>query len=421
MEPAYMIIFYIVSFFSVYVQIFFLVTFLEKRRSFAPPPASLDLPDYPTVTIIVPCYNEEFTVDKTINSLRALDYPQEKISIILVDDGSIDNTWTHIQKYDGDPQIKVFKKKNGGKHTALNLGLQHTTSDFVGCLDADSQVHAQALKRIMAYFQNDPDAMAVLPSIVVDAPKNLVQYAQKIEYEMAIYNKKMLGLNGGIHVTPGPFSIFRKKVFDDLGPYRKAHNTEDQEIALRMQEHGYKIDHCPVAYVYTSSPDTIAKLVRQRIRWIYGFLKNMIDYKRLIFKKKYGTVAVLTMPSGLITIAGALLLFFIFLWDTIVLVYHKIIQIQTVGLAHSFPSTFSFSWFFVSTQMIFFLVILAYALAFIAIFFGKRLAQQKLTYAPHLIYFFLLYSVIAPFWLMKAVYNVLRSKEESWTLERNTL
>src|SRR3989304_5876098 len=90
---------------------------------------------------------------------------------------------------------------------------------------------------------------------------------------MAIYTKKMLGFMGGIHVTPGPFSIFRKKVFEDLGHYRQAHNTEDQEIALRMQSRGYKIDHCPDAYVYTISPNTIVKLYRQRLRWIYGFIK----------------------------------------------------------------------------------------------------------------------------------------------------
>ena len=83
----------------------------------------------------------------------------------------------------------------------------------------------------------------------------------------------MLGFLGGIHVTPGPFSIFRKKVFDELGPFRKAHNTEDQEIALRMQEHGYRIEHCVDAYVYTVSPNTVGKLYRQRLRWVYGFIK----------------------------------------------------------------------------------------------------------------------------------------------------
>ena len=421
MDPVYVTIFYVISFLSVYVQIFFLVSFIEKRRSFVPPEDVIELPEYPTVTIIVPCYNEENTVDKTINSLSALDYPKDKLSIIIVDDGSIDNTWQHIQTYEGVPYIKIFKKKNGGKHAAVNHGLSHTTSEFVGCLDADSQVHPQALKRIMAYFQSHPQMMAVLPSIVVDDPKNMIQYAQKVEYEMAIYNKKMLGISGGIHVTPGPFSIFRKKVFDDLGPYRKAHNTEDQEIALRMQEHGYKIDHCPTAYVYTSSPDTIPRLIRQRVRWIYGFLKNTMDYKRLIFKKKYGTVALLTMPSGLITVVGVVFLFFIFLWDTGQAIYRKIIQIQAVGFSHSIPVHASFDWFFFSTRAFFFLVVLAYILTFIAIFVGKRIAQQKSTFAPHVIYFFLLYSVIAPFWLIKAMYNALRSKEESWTLERNNL
>jgi cellulose synthase/poly-beta-1,6-N-acetylglucosamine synthase-like glycosyltransferase len=421
METFYNVIFYIISFLSVYVQIFFLITFLEKKNTLKKAPAHLDLHTYPTVTIAVPCYNEERTIDKTVYSLLALDYPQDKLSILLVDDGSIDNTWEHIQKFDGNPQIQIFKKENGGKHTALNMALQKTTSEFFGCLDADSEVHPQALKRIMEYFQNDNRRMAVLPSIVINDPQNIIQYAQKVEYEMAIYNKKMLGFNGGIHVTPGPFSIFRKKVFDDLGPYRKAHNTEDQEIALRMQEHGYKIDHCPTAYVYTSSPNTVPKLVRQRVRWIYGFLKNMMDYKRMIFKKRYGTVALLTMPSGIITILGVMFLSFVFVWNIGKIIYHKIIQIQTVGFANSLTFHFNFDWFYINTKTVFLLIIIAYSFTFLAIFIGKRIAHQKATFAPHVIYFFLLYSIIAPFWLMKAIYNALRSREESWTLERNSL
>ena len=108
--------------------------------------------------------------------------------------------------------------------------------------------------------------MAVAPSLIVHNQKTLVQSAQKMEYLMAVYFKKMLGLLGAIHVTPGPLTIFRKKVFDDLGPYRHAHNTEDMEIAFRMQKHRYKIEHCNDAYVYTGIPKTIRKLFRQPIK-----------------------------------------------------------------------------------------------------------------------------------------------------------
>ena len=250
-----MVLFYVLAFLAVYVQVFLLVTFFEHRKEIFIRGEDITLLNYPTVTIIVPCYNEEKTVSLTVESLLSLNYPYDKLRIIVVDDGSRDNTWNVLQKYASNERISLFKKENGGKHTALNLGLEHTTSEFVGCLDSDSSVHPEALKRIITFFK-DTKTMAVAPSIVVRDPKNIIQYAQRAEYDMAHYTKKMLAFLQGIHVTPGPFSIFRKKVFDEIGNYRKSHHTEDQEIALRMHKNGLKIDHCPDAYVYTSSPNT---------------------------------------------------------------------------------------------------------------------------------------------------------------------
>ena len=71
----------------------------------------------------------------------------------------------------------------------------------------------------------------------------------------------MLSFVDAIHVTPGPFSIFRKSVFDQLGPYRHAHNTEDQEIALRMKQNHMKIEHAPDAFVYTIGPPTVKRII----------------------------------------------------------------------------------------------------------------------------------------------------------------
>ncbi len=412
----YTVIFYTISFLSIYVQVFFLVTFLEKKKHLKYSPPDLKLKYYPEVTIAIPCYNEEKTIDKTILSLLELNYPKDKLFIFAIDDGSTDNTWAKIKEFEKYPNVKVFQKKNGGKHTALNLALLHTTSEFFGCLDSDSFVHKESLKRIMKYFESDKETMAVAPSIIVYHPKNILQTAQKVEYDMSVYIKKMLGFAGGIHVTPGPFSIFRKKVFDDLGNYRKAHNTEDQEIALRMQENNYKIDHCPDAYVYTIAPESILKLYRQRQRWIYGFIKNLIDYRRLLFKKKYGTVALFTLPSGLISILGFLFLFGTLLYNLVVFIYHKIIQIQTVGV--HFGGGFNFDWFFLPTKTILFLSIILYILVLTSITIGRKMVKEKNGFSFTVLYFIIVYNLIAPFWLLRAIYNVIRSKEASWAFER---
>ncbi|MFA7315282.1 MAG: glycosyltransferase family 2 protein [Candidatus Paceibacterota bacterium] len=418
MDSLYTIVFYVLSFLSVYVQVFFLITFLQKRKQIVYHADNLELASYPSVTVTVPCFNEENTIDKTVKSLLALDYPKDKLTIFLVDDGSTDTTWQKIKEFESHPNIKIFHKENGGKHTALNIGLVHAVSEFVGCLDADSFVHPQALKRIMKTFESYPKTMAIAPSIIVYNPKNILQTAQKIEYDMAVYTKKMLGFMGGIHVTPGPFSIFRKKVFDDLGPYRKAHNTEDQEIALRMQEHGYKIDHCPDAYVYTVAPNSVLKLYRQRIRWIYGFIKNLIDYRRLIFKKKYGTIALFTLPSGFISILGAIFLFGTVIYNIGSYASRKFVQIQTVGIEGT-PS-FHFDWFFVNTQAALFFSVILYILVIVSVVLGRRMAEGRAGFSLTIFYFIIIYSIIAPFWLLRAIYNAIRSHESSWTFERQS-
>jgi cellulose synthase/poly-beta-1,6-N-acetylglucosamine synthase-like glycosyltransferase len=409
------IAFYVFSFLSVYVQVFFLVTFFEKRKSIIIRKGPMDLAEYPGVTIIVPCYNEERTLEKTMDSLFAIDYPKDNLHFILVDDGSKDKTWELMQKYQGMQNVKVFQKENGGKYTALNLGLDHTETPFIGCLDADSFVDTHALKRIMSYFLADAETMAVAPSIIVHEPKNILQKAQKAEYDMAVYNKKMLGFMGGIHVTPGPFSIFRIEVFKNLGQYRHAHNTEDQEIALRMQTHGYKIEHCPDAFVYTISPNTIGKLYRQRKRWIYGFIKNALDYRFLFFKKKYGNIAFFTLPSGFVSVFSVIFLLAFMINQVTVFAADKFLALRTVGFT---GSHFHLDWFFLDTNSILFVSIILYSLVITALFIGRNMAEGKVRPSMDIIYFVVVYNILAPIWMLRAIYNAIVSKESSWTSER---
>ncbi|MFH1608610.1 MAG: glycosyltransferase family 2 protein [Patescibacteria group bacterium] len=410
-------IIYVLTFLSVYVQVFFLIIFLERRKNILVRTGSIELKEYFGVTVIIPCYNAGSTITGTIDSLLNLDYPKDKLKLIIIDDGSKDDTWEVIQKYKEAENIKIFHKENGGKYTALNVGLEITETPFVGCLDPDSFVDSQALKRIMSYFE-DKETMAVAPSILVDSPKNILQGAQKAEYDMAVYNKKMLAFLGGIHVAPGPFSIFRKKVFEDLGPYRRAHNTEDQEIALRMQENYYKIEHCPDAYVYTIAPNSVKKLYRQRQRWIYGFIRNAMDYRRLLFKKKFGTVAFFTIPSGLISVISVVFLLAMLLSNLVQFILKKVVQINAVGITNTFSgSNFSFDFFFFDTKTIIFISIILYTSIITALLIGRTIIEGRPRVSFDMFYFMIIYSAIAPFWIFKAIINTIRSKEASWTLE----
>lgn len=408
------IFFYTLIFLSVYVQIFFLVTFLENRKKIIVRQGTMKLDRYPAVTIAVPCWNEETTVYKTIRSLLALNYPKDKLKIFLIDDGSTDGTYRVIKKFEKYSNITVFHKENGGgKHSALNFALDNLDTEFFSCLDADSFADSESLIRIMSYFAFDPMVMAVAPSVTVSDPRNIIQRAQQAEYFMGVYTKKMLGFLGAINVTPGPLTVFRRKVFDELGNYRHGHNTEDMEIAYRMQKNGYKIEHCNDAYVYTNTPSTIKKLYKQRLRWIYGFINNTIDYRDLLFKKKYGNFALFTLPTGTISILAISYLFGQIVYNLFQSIYSKFIEFKTVGFSMLKPGL-NFDWFFINTQSSVFLVIFIYSLAVFAIVFGRWMSERKWRISLDMIYFFLVFRLIAPFWLLKAVYNTLIKRKPAW-------
>ncbi len=405
-------IFYILTFLAVYVQVFFLLTFLENRKRIIKRVGSIKLNKYPSVTVMVPCWNEETTIEKTVRSILALNYPKDQLKIFLIDDGSVDNTFKILNKFADLPNVRILKKENGGKYTAMNLGLENTETEYVGCLDADSFVHPEALTRILSYFEKDQSIMAVAPSIIVNKPKTLIQKAQKAEYDMAVYIKKMLGFLGAIHVTPGPFTIFRKKVFEDLGPYRHAHNTEDMEIAFRMQKNHYKIEQCNDAYVYTNAPSTVGKLFRQRLRWIYGFLNNTIDYRDVLFKKHYGNFALFTVPAGLLSVVVVIYIFTKLLSNIGHFIYEKINQFFVVGF-NNIPA-FHFDLFFMNTKALVFISIILYSLVVFSMILGNKMAHGKVKFSKEMAYFLVIFSVIAPFWILKALYNTAISKRPAW-------
>ncbi len=407
-------LFYVLIFLSVYAQVFFLVTFLENRKKIVIRTGKIKLLDYPSVTIAVPCFNEEKTVEKTVLSLIGLNYPKDKLKIFLINDGSTDNTPSVINKFSGHSNVRIFHKENGGKYTALNLGLDNSETDFFGCLDADSFADPESLVRIMSYFEKDEEVMAVAPSIMAVNTKSIVQKAQKAEYEMvSVYVKKMLGFLGAIHVTPGPLTVFRKKVFDNLGHYRHAHNTEDMEIAYRMQKNHYKIEQCNDAYVYTNTPSTIAKLYKQRVRWIYGFINNTIDYRKILFRRKYGNFSVFTIPTAIVSIFAVCYFIGKTTYTIVHFLFIKISQYKTIGF-HLTSHTLLPDPFFINMQSLMFLVIFTYVIIILSIMIGKKMAEGKWAFSFNTVYFLLIFSVVAPFWVTKAVLNTIIQRKPSW-------
>jgi len=402
---------YIFLFATLFFQVFILLTFLDTRKDLFKK-KDFKLSKFPSVTIMVPCFNEERTVAGTIDSLLALDYPKDKLSIMAIDDGSTDSTPEVLKQFNDNPQVTVYVKENGGKHTALNFGLEKIESDLVGCLDADSFVKEDALKIVVSYFMSDKEIDAVTPSIIIREPKSIIQRVQRAEYYGSIFLRKMLSYLGAIYVTPGPFSIFKRDVFTSLGNYHHAYNTEDFELALRMHSNNMKIVNAHEAHVTTVGPYSARALHKQRLRWTFGFLKNIIDYKHL-FSTRKGALGAIVLPSGIIALFTIVFFVSVSLYNIAILSINKILALQAINWRLS-GSPFSFDLFYLNTDASLIIGIVLVFMTILAFTYGRKMVEQKDLLTGEFILFAVLYVFVAPLWIIHSFYNLILAKSTEW-------
>lgn len=400
-------------FIGLYFEVFMLLTFLsapaKERRLRAP------ATETPPVAIIVPCWNEETTIHGTVESLLALDYPKDKLQIILVNDGSTDNTKVVMDEYIGNPQITVLHKENGGKHTAINAGIMLAKdAEFVGCLDADSFVAPDALREMMPCF-DEPNVAAATPAMSVFQPKNLLEQMQNAEYIIGIAMRHALSAVNGIYVTPGPFSFYRRSIIEELGGFRHAHQAEDMEMALRIQRAGYEIENAPRSRVYTKVPRTVPKLVKQRTRWTSGFLRNvMTDYRDLVGNPKYGILGLMVLPLGFVAIVGGAFLFFVALIALVQRIISSVALMSGVPLSYALMPRFSLEWFYVPATFLLLTSVVVGVLSISFVVIGRRVSNTPGKIILGIIGYTFVYAFIAPFWLMRSMYDVFTGKRRAW-------
>jgi cellulose synthase/poly-beta-1,6-N-acetylglucosamine synthase-like glycosyltransferase len=345
-----------------------------------------------------------------------LDYPKNKLSIIIVNDGSRDGTLEIAKSYQKEypEQIKVITKENGGKHTAVNIALEQSTSDLFGCLDADSFVAPQTLKIIASYFEAQPSAMAVTPCIHIRNPHTFVQRMQAVEYLMGVFLRKAFGQLDAIQVTPGPFSIFRREVFQNLGGYRKAHNTEDYEITLRMHKAHFKILNSHKALVYTIGPATAKGFFYQRLHWARGFLENSLDYRELFFKKEYGNFGMFTLPMAFLFVFYGLYAAFFSVYTIVSHLSSVVEKWITVGIHPQIPS---FDFFYLNTTGMSFVIMVMLTMFLLTLYIGNLLSDDKQQIYRNFPVFFILYPLFVPLFLGRAVIDTLIKRKNVWVLQ----
>lgn len=260
--------------------------------------------ELPTVSVIIPAYNEEESIARTIESILASDYPN-KFEIIVIDDGSKDDTFKIAKKY-SRKGVKVFTKENGGKGAALNFGLSKAKGEIIFTMDADTFVEPYSMKEMVRYFKSEK-VMSVTPAMVVQKPKTILQRVQQVEYALGLFLRKVFATLNSIFIAPGAFAAYRKSFFDKYGGYDEKNITEDLEVSLRIQFNGFYTENCPDAPAYTIAPGKFGELLKQRRRWYFGLIKNTIQYRKM-FGRRYGDLGLFVMPIAWISILFSIIM-----------------------------------------------------------------------------------------------------------------
>ena len=270
----------------------------ENRRHYPP----IDPATAPLVSIIVPAYNEEVNIVRTIKTLKQQDYPN--VHIYFVDDGSKDHTLERVREAFGDDhEVTILSKPNGGKASALNYGVEACISEYVVCIDADTQLKDDAVSRLMNHFIADKEKRvgSVAGNVKVGNQRNLLTYWQAIEYTSSQNFDRMAYSNiNAVTVVPGAIGAFRKAVIQEVGGFTTDTLAEDCDLTMSINEHGYIIENENYAVALTEAPETLRQFVKQRIRWSFGVMQAFWKHRSALFAPSKGGFGLWAMPNMLI-------------------------------------------------------------------------------------------------------------------------
>jgi cellulose synthase/poly-beta-1,6-N-acetylglucosamine synthase-like glycosyltransferase/peptidoglycan/xylan/chitin deacetylase (PgdA/CDA1 family)/spore germination protein YaaH len=295
------------------------------------------------VSVIVPAYNEGRVIGTTIRGLLQSDY--DNLEIIVVDDGSQDNTSEIVrEQFGSDQRVTLVRVSNGGKAAALNIGLAHSNSEIVVALDADTQFARDTISRLVRWF-TDPTIGAVAGNAKVGNRINMITRWQALEYIVAQnLERRALAALDTLTVVPGAVGAWRRTALQKLDGFRSDTLAEDQDLTIGLQQAGYRVHFDSSAVAWTEAPSTFAGLAKQRFRWAYGTLQCLWKYRGITFNPRYGALGTIALPqvwvfqillTALAPLADLLLVWQL-LWQWIAYLQHgaefKNTDLVTVGI-----------------------------------------------------------------------------------------
>ena len=241
--------------------------------------------ELPPISVVVPAYNEAKVIEKALASLAGVDYPE--FEVVVVDDGSLDETLALASQWEGRhgrADFRIVTKRNGGKATALNTGIAVSKYPFVFCMDADSRLEPQTLRKAVQQF-NDPSVGAIAGNVKVRNRGSIITKLQALEYiEGLNLPRRAQGFMAAVNIVPGPVGLFRREALEEVGGYDTDTFAEDADLTLKLVAAGWKVVYEDAAIAWTEAPENWLDLVQQRYRWTRGILQALRKRKGLFLK-----------------------------------------------------------------------------------------------------------------------------------------
>ncbi len=241
----------------------------------------------PSVSVIVPAYNEARGIAAAVRSLAGGDYPRHEV--IVVDDGSTDGTAEVVQAL-GLPGVRVVSQPNSGKAAALNTGLREATGEIVVTVDADTVFERETLRRLVAPFA-DRAVGAAAGNTKVGNRRGLLGLWQHIDYVTGFnLDRRLYDVLRCMPTVPGAVGAFRRSALDAAGGFSSATLAEDTDLTIAIGRAGWRVVYVEEARAWTETPATLAGLWRQRYRWSYGTMQALWKHRSAIWRREPGKV-----------------------------------------------------------------------------------------------------------------------------------
>jgi cellulose synthase/poly-beta-1,6-N-acetylglucosamine synthase-like glycosyltransferase/spore germination protein YaaH/peptidoglycan/xylan/chitin deacetylase (PgdA/CDA1 family) len=269
-----------------------ILAIVEKLR---PDSAKLAEPP-PRVTVLIPAYNEESVIVQTVQSVLHSDLSD--IRVIVVDDGSSDRTLELLETNFGkNGSVQIVHQVNRGKAAALNNALSLAQTAFVVTIDADTEIEADAIRKLLRHF-SDPKVGAVAGNVKVGNRSRWLTRWQALEYITSQnMEKRAFDLLNCITVVPGALGAWRREAIEAVGGITADTVAEDADLTIAIRRLGWRVTYDEEAIAWTEAPETPGQLIRQRFRWTFGTLQSFWKHSDTLFRPKYGTLGWVALPN----------------------------------------------------------------------------------------------------------------------------